>query len=356
MIKKYLNRLFIDGLSGMAYGLFSTLIIGTIICQIASLIGQIPGTFWGAVAGYLNVMGTAAKTITGAGIGVGVAVKLKASPLTTVSAAVAGMVGAFPKALESFAAGSPGEPLGAFIAAYVAIEIGALVSGKTKLEIILTPLCCIIAGCAAGLLVGPYISAAMKFIGELVNINVEKSPILGGMAVSVIMGILLTLPISSAAIGISMGLSGLAAGAATIGCCCNMVGFAVISYRENRAGGLIAQGIGTSMLQMPNIVRRPLIWVPSILGSAILGPVASAALKMVSNPIGSGMGSAGFVGQFMGYAAMTEAGTAPVTAIVEIILMHFILPAAVCLAISEAMRKLGLIKKDDMKLEDISRA
>lgn len=356
MIKKYLNRLFIDGLSGMAYGLFSTLIVGTIICQLASLVGQIPGGIAAGIAGYLNIMGVAAKTITGAGIGVGVAVKLKASPLTTVSAAVAGMVGAFPKALESFTAGAPGEPLGAFIAAYVAIEIGALVSGKTKLEIILTPLCCIIVGCAAGLLVGPYISAAMKFIGELVNINVEKSPILGGMAVSVIMGILLTLPISSAAIGISMGLSGLAAGAATIGCCCNMVGFAVISYRENRLGGLIAQGVGTSMLQMPNIVRKPLIWLPSILASAVLGPVSSAALKMVSNPIGSGMGSAGFVGQFMSYSSMTAAGTAPVVAIVEITVMHFILPAAVALGIAEAMRKLKLIKKDDMKLEDISHA
>ena len=356
MIKKYLNRLFIDGLSGMAYGLFSTLIIGTIICQIGSLISQIPGAAAGAVSEYLNIMGSVAKTITGAGIGVGVAVKLKASPLTTVSAAVAGMVGAFPKALESFTMGAPGEPLGAFIAAYVAIEIGRLVSGKTKLEIILTPLCCILAGCAAGLLVGPYISAAMKFIGELVNINVEKSPILGGMAVSVIMGILLTLPISSAAIGISMGLSGLAAGAATIGCCCNMVGFAVISYRENRIGGLIAQGVGTSMLQMPNIVRHPLIWIPSIVASAVLGPVSSAALKMVSNPIGSGMGSAGFVGQFMSYAAMTEAGAAPVVAIVEIVLMQFILPAAVCLGIAEAMRKLGAIKRGDMKLEDISHA
>ena len=356
MIKKYLNRLFIDGLSGMAYGLFSTLIIGTIICQIGSLIGQIPGSFAAGVASYINIMGNVAKTITGAGIGVGVAVKLKASPLTTVSAAVCGMVGAFPKALESFAVGAPGEPLGAFIAAYVAIEIGALISGKTKLEIILTPLCCIIAGCAAGLLVGPYISAAMKFIGELVNINVEKSPILGGMAVSVIMGILLTLPISSAAIGISMGLSGLAAGAATIGCCCNMVGFAVISYRENKLGGLIAQGVGTSMLQMPNIVRHPLIWLPSIISSAILGPVSSAALKMVSNPIGSGMGSAGFVGQFMSYSAMTEAGAQPVTAIVEIVVMHFVLPAVVCLCISEAMRKLKLIKPGDLKLADIAHA
>ena len=350
MIKKYLNRLFIDGLSGMAYGLFSTLIIGTIICQIGNLIG-------GNIGGYIIAVGNVAKTITGAGIGVGTAVKLKASPLTTVSAAVAGMIGAFPNtALESFSIGAPGEPLGAFIAAYVAIEIGYLVSGRTRLEIILTPLCCILAGAAAGLLVGPYISTAMKWLGNLVNINVERAPIIGGIVVSVLMGIILTLPISSAAIGISMGLTGLAAGAATIGCCCNMVGFAVISYRENKLGGLIAQGVGTSMLQVPNIVRNPLIWIPAIVSSAILGPVSSAVLKMVSNPVGSGMGSAGFVGQISSYTSMVEAGFSPVVTIIEIVVMQFILPAVISLAVSEAMRKLKLIKPGDLKLEDIAHA
>ena len=348
MIKKYLNRLFIDGLSGMAYGLFSTLIIGTIICQIGALVGGTIGT-------YLNAMGSVAKTITGAGIGVGVAVKLKSSPLTTVSAAVAGMVGAFPNiTLEAFKMGAPGEPLGAFIAAYVAIEIGFLVSGRTRLEIILTPLCCILAGAAAGYLVGPYISFAMKWIGELVNINVDKSPIIGGMLVSVIMGVLLTLPISSAAIGISMGITGLAAGATTIGCCCHMVGFAVMSYRENKMGGLIAQGIGTSMIQMPNLVKKPILWLPSIISSAILGPISSALLKMVSTPVGSGMGSAGLVGQFSAFEAMTAAGTKPTVALLQIIIMHFVLPATVTLGIAEAMRKLGLIKFGDLKLVDIN--
>ncbi|MEE0807777.1 MAG: PTS sugar transporter subunit IIC [Acutalibacteraceae bacterium] len=349
MIKKYLNRLFIDGLSGMAYGLFSTLIIGTIICQAGSLIGGTVGT-------YLNAMGSVAKTITGAGIGVGVAVKLKSSPLTTVSAAVAGMVGAFPNlSLEAFKMGAPGEPLGAFIAAYVAIEIGFLVSGKTRLEIILTPLCCILGGAVAGYLVGPYISFAMKWIGELVNINVDKSPIIGGMLVSVIMGVLLTLPISSAAIGISMGITGLAAGATTIGCCCHMVGFAVISYRENKMGGLIAQGIGTSMIQMPNLVKKPILWLPSIISSAILGPISSAVLKMVSTPVGSGMGSAGLVGQFSAFEAMTAAGTKPTIALLQIIVMHFVLPATVTLGIAEGMRKLGLIKSGDLKLVDINK-
>ncbi len=344
-MKKYLNRLFIDGLSGMAYGLFSTLIIGTIICQIAKLVGA------NVVGDYLNAMGSAAKTLTGAGIGVGVACKLKSSPLTTVAAAVCGMIGAFPNiANTAYSIGAPGEPLGAFIAAYVAIEIGRLVAGRTKVDIIVTSICCILTGATAGYFVGPYISTAMRWVGELVNINVEQSPILGGIIVSVVMGILLTLPISSAAIGISMNLSGLAAGAATIGCCCNMVGFAVISYRENKFGGLIAQGVGTSMIQMPNIVRNPLIWLPSIISSAILGPISSAVLKMVSNPVGSGMGSAGLVGQFMAYDSMVANGVSPVVTLLEILLMHFVLPAVVSLAICEAMRKLNLIKPNDLRL------
>lgn len=346
MIKKYLNRLFIDGLSGMAYGLFSTLIIGTILCQIAKIVGG------NIVSDYLNAMGSVAKTLTGAGIGVGVACKLKSAPLTTVCAAVCGMIGAFPRlGVEAFAIGTPGEPLGAFIAAYVAIEIGGMVSGKTKVDIIVTPVCCILAGAAAGYFVGPYISLAMSWLGNLVNVNVEKYPILGGMLISVLMGMILTLPISSAAIGVSMGITGIAAGAATIGCCCNMVGFAVISYRENKFGGLIAQGLGTSMLQVPNIVRKPLIWLPAIISSAVLGPVSSALLKMESNPVGSGMGSAGLVGQFMSYDCMISAGTSPVVALLEIVLMHFVLPGVVTLAVAEGMRKLNLIKNGDMKLE-----
>ena len=345
MVKKYLNRVFIDGLSGMALGLFSTLIIGTIICQIASLLGD------NALSQYLMAMGNVAKTLTGAGIGVGVACKLKSSPLTTVCAAVCGIIGAFPNVVnEAFVIGKPGEPLGAFIAAYVAVEIGALVAGKTKVDIIVTPLCCILAGAAAGYFIGPYISKAMVWLGNLVNINVEKYPFFGGMAISVLMGVILTLPISSAAIGVSMGINGLAAGAATIGCCCNMVGFAVISYRENKFGGLIAQGLGTSLLQVPNLVKKPILWLPPVISSAVLGPVASCVLKMVSNPVGSGMGSAGLVGQFMAYDSMVANGVSPAISILEIIAIHFILPAVLTLAVAEGMRKLGLIKNGDLKL------
>lgn len=345
MIKKYLNRLFIDGLSGMASGLFATLIIGTIISQIGSMIGGNVGTYLIAIGGF-------AKTITGAGIGIGVACKLKASPLVTVSAAVAGLVGAFPNlATESFVLGRPGEPLGAFVAAYIAIELGSIVAGKTKVDIIVTPLVTILAGSAAGFLIGPPISGAMAWIGSIINFGVEQQPILCGIIVSVVMGICLTLPISSAAIGISLQLSGLAAGAAVVGCCCNMVGFAVASFRENKWGGLVSQGIGTSMLQMPNIVRKPIIWLPAIISSAILGPVSAALLGMVSTPTGSGMGTAGLVGPFETFTAMVAAGVEPVVAVIEIFAMHIILPGILAFAVSEAMRKLGWIKKGDMRLE-----
>ena len=345
MIKKYLNRLFIDGLSGMASGLFATLIIGTIVVQIGSMIGGTVGT-------YLTVIGSFAKTITGAGIGVGVAAKLKASPLVSVSAAVAGLVGAFPNMnIESFALGRPGEPLGAFIAAYIAIELGSLVSGKTKVDIIATPLVSILTGSVAGLVLGPPISTFMAWIGSIVNINVEKQPIIGGIIVSVVMGICLTLPISSAAIGVSLKLSGLAAGAAVVGCCCNMVGFAIASFKDNKWGGLVSQGIGTSMLQMPNIVKKPIIWLPAIVASAILGPVASAVLKMPCSATGSGMGTSGLVGPFETYSVMTAAGTEPLMSILQIVLIQFVLPAVIAFGVSEAMRKLGFIKKGDMRLD-----
>lgn len=344
-LKKWLNEIFIDGLSGMALGLFSTLIIGTIIAQIGSLMG-------GTIGAYLVAISNVAKTLTGAGIGVGVACKFKEGPLVTVSAAVTGMIGAFPTvmAMEGFTLGKPGEPLGAFIAAIVAIKVGHLVAGKTKVDIIVTPFIAIVAGAIVGFVAGPPITTFMAWLGALVNVNVEQHPIIGGIVVSVLMGMILTLPISSAAIGVSMSISGLAAGAATVGCCCNMVGFAVASYRENKMGGLIAQGVGSSMLQVPNIVKKPVIWLPAIISSAILGPVASAVFRMTSTPVGSGMGSAGFVGQIAAYGSMVEGGMSGVMALGLILLMHFILPAALSLAISEFMRKKGWIQQGDMSL------
>ena len=304
-IKELLNHIFIDGLSGMATGLFATLIVGTILSQIGELIP-------GVVGDSIYMMGKIASSVTGAGIGCGVAIKFKEPPLVTLSAAVCGMMGAF---ASKILAGSvlvdgvihyagPGEPLGAFIAAIVGIYMGHLIAGKTKVDILVTPLCCITAGSAVGLVLGPPISSFMLLLGEMINMGTQQQPLLMGIIVSVLMGIILTLPISSAALGIILNLGGLAAGAATVGCCANMVGFAVASYRENGVNGLLAQGLGTSMLQIGNIVRKPIIWLPVILTSAILGPIATVVFGMTNNATGSGMGTAGLVGQITTYQTM----------------------------------------------------
>lgn len=350
-LKKLLNRIFIDGLTGMAQGLFATLIVGTIIQQIGSLIG-------GNVGDMIFVLGKMAAALTGAGIGVGVAYRFKESQLVVLSAATAGMVGAFAaKLIEGtvFTDGAmvfvgPGEPLGAFLAAYIGIEIGHLVSGKTKVDILVTPMVTIGVGSAVGLLVGPPISEFMMALGNLINWGTEQQPFLMGIIVSVLMGMILTLPISSAALGVILNLSGLAAGAATIGCCCNMVGFAVASYRENKVAGLLAQGIGTSMLQVPNIVRKPVIWLPVILSSAILGPIGTMVFHMTSNATGSGMGTAGLVGQIMTWQTMT-AVEPPMIVFVKIIVIQIVFPAVVTLLISEFMRKKNWIRFGDMKLD-----
>ncbi len=354
-VKKALKYVFIDGLSGMAMGLFGTLIIGTILEQIASFIP-------GVVGSYLTYAALVAKSLTGAGIGAGMAHKYKSSPLVTASACVAGMVGAFSAKLiagsVAIDAGmlysGPGDPLGAFIAAFFAIQIGRLISGKTKLDILLTPALSIIAGSAAGLLIGPPAGVISAKLGELIQWGTDKQPVLMGIIVSVVMGICLTLPISSAALGIILGLSGLAGGAAVVGCCCNMIGFAVISYRENKLGGFFAQGIGTSMLQMPNILLHPQIWIPPIVASAILGPVSTKVLGMTCYAAGAGMGTSGLVGQFMTFASMADAGVDTKVIIIEIVVMHFIAPALISLGISELMRKKNIIHFGDMKLDDIS--
>lgn len=351
LIKRYLNRVFIDGLSGMALGLFATLIVGTIIQQIANLIG-------GDIGALLFQVGKVAAAMTSAGIGVGVAYKFKESPLVVLSAATAGMIGGFAGKIlagtvlvdGAIVLSGPGEPLGAFIAAYVAIEVGHLVSGKTKIDILVTPIATIASGAAVGLLVGPPISRFMEGLGSIINWGTEQQPFLMGIIVSVIMGMVLTLPISSAALGVILNLSGLAAGAATIGCCCNMVGFAVASYRENKVAGLLAQGIGTSMLQVPNIVRKPVIWIPAILSSAILGPVGTMILKMTSNATGSGMGTAGLVGQIMTYQTMAPVEGSTVV-LIKIAVIQILLPAIVTLIVSEFMRKRNWIKPGDMKLD-----
>ena len=335
-MKKILNRIFIEGLSGMACGLFATLIIGTIIQQIGNLVGG----NWGTL---IYQFGKFASAMTSAGIGVGVACRFKESPLVVLSAATAGMVGGYAGNISAgtvFTAegalllSGPGEPLGAFIASYIAIELSRLIAGKTKLDIILAPMAGIFGGSLVGIWVGPPISRLMNQLGAMINWGTEQQPVLMGVVVSVLMGMILTLPISSAALGVILNLSGLAAGAATIGCCCNMVGFAVASYKDNGFSGLLAQGIGTSMLQVPNIMRHPLIWLPAIISSAVLGPVGTVLAEMTNNATGSGMGTAGFVGQIMTWQTMTVSED-PVVVLVKILLLHFVLPGLLSFVISE---------------------
>ncbi|MBR4026613.1 MAG: PTS sugar transporter subunit IIC [Lachnospiraceae bacterium] len=351
ILKKLANEIFIEGLSGMATGLFATLIIGTIIQQIGLLASD-------EIGDMLYLIGKMAASVTGVGIGCGVAVRFKESPLVIMSAATCGMVGAFASKMlagtvlvdGNICYSGPGEPLGAFIAALAGIYMGRLVSGRTKVDILITPFLSIMTGSAVGLLLGPPISEFMVFLGTLINMTTEQQPFVMGILVSVFMGMILTLPISSAALGIILNLSGLAAGAATAGCCANMIGFAVASYRENKLNGLLAQGLGTSMLQIGNIMRKPIIWLPAILTSAVLGPISTMVFKMTNNATGSGMGTAGLVGQITTFQTMTAYESEAVV-VLKIIILHFVLPAILSYEISEFMRRKRWIKKGDMKLK-----
>nr|MBQ4318695.1 PTS sugar transporter subunit IIC [Clostridia bacterium] len=331
VIKSIFKRYFIDAMGAMALGLFSSLIIGLILAQIA----KIPHL---EMLGQLSALLGASSPVVGSAIGAAVAYGLKAKPLVIFTSAATGAIGY-----------NAGGPVGAYIAAVAGAELGGLVAGRTKLDIVLTPFTTIITGGAAGLLIGPYINRFMQYIGGFINTATDYSPIPMGIIIAVVVGMALTAPISSAALCIMIGIDGIAAGAAAVGCCCQMVGFAVISYRDNGVGGLISQGVGTSMLQFPNIMRRPQIWIAPTLASAILGPISTALLGMKNTASGAGMGTSGFVGQFGAIDAMLpEYGVA--LTIILILIMHFFLPAVLSLAIDFGLRKLGWVKPGDMKL------
>ena len=330
-----------QALNGMALGLFSSLIIGLILKQIGEY----------AHIESLTRFGQVAQFLMGPAIGAGVAFSVKAPPLGIFASIVTGAIGAGTIAPGEGGAFliKVGEPVGAFVAALLGAEFSKLISGKTKVDIVLVPAATILIGGLAGVFIGPVMASVMKGLGEVINRATELQPIPMGIIIAVMMGMILTLPISSAALAISLGLSGLAAGASVVGCATQMVGFAVASYRENGIGGAIAQGLGTSMLQVPNIVKNPFIWVPPTLASAFLGPLATFVFRMENNSIGAGMGTSGLVGQFGTIAAMGN--QEPMISLVgKIALLHFILPAVLTLLISEYMRKKGWIKYGDMKL------
>ena len=325
------QRYLIDALSFMASGLFASLLIGTIFNTLGQNLH---------ISLFTDVINPLAKQVTGPAIAVAIAYGLQAPPLVMFSCALVGACG-----------NELGGPVGAFVATIFACEFGKLVAKETKIDILVTPAVTILIGVLIAEAVGPAVSAFMTGFGNVIMSATEMQPLLMGVIVAVLVGIALTLPISSAAICMMLGLSGLAGGAATVGCCCQMVGFAVMSYRENGVGGLFAQGLGTSMLQMSNIIKNWKIWIPPTLASAILGPLSTMVFKMENIAIGSGMGTCGLVGQFGTITAMTESGNTSSMMWVGILLLHFILPAIVTLIISEFMRAKNWIKPGDLKLD-----
>ncbi|MBM7599756.1 putative membrane protein [Virgibacillus halotolerans] len=330
-IREYL----ITALSYMALGLFSSLIIGLIIETLGE---QVVVNFSPGLAESLIEMGNFAMDtkIMGGAIGVAIAYGLKAPPLVLFSALFAGAFGA-----------ELGGPAGSYITALIAIECGKVVYKETKVDIIITPLVTIVAGFIVGTFIGPPINAFMLGFGEIINWSTAQQPLIMGILVAVLMGLALTAPISSAAIAIMLSLDGLAAGAATIGCAAQMIGFAVSSYRENGFGGFLAQGIGTSMLQVANILKKPIILLPPTIAGAVLAPFATVWLGLTNNASGAGMGTSGLVGQIMTFESMGFS----MQIFWCILILHVIAPAIISLVLSEWFRKKGWIKFGDMKID-----
>lgn len=367
MIKKYLKELpkryFITAFSGMALGLFVTLIAGTILALIAKIFGQ---SYIGTL---LTIISNIAKTLMGPGIGVGIAYSLKKNKLLTFVAAVSGFVGAFADKLmpgsanlTNIALGTPGNPIGAYVITMITVEICELYAGKTKLDIVLIPLGALLISALGIFIAYPFIWLINQ-LGLIIAYATHATPFVMGILVSLLMGLLLTMPTSSAAIWISISASiltesnigtieyeaiMLAGGASTVGCACHMIGFAVSSYRENKISGLISQGLGTSMLQISNIMKKPIILLPQIIASAILGPISTCVFQLKCGKSGGGMGTSGLVGLF----DLLENNILNFQNILGIILLMFILPAVITFTVSEFMRKKGWIKYGDMKLEN----
>lgn len=336
-----LKRYFIDAMGAMASGLFASLLIGTIIGTLGQQLG---------IQALID-MGGYAKSVSGPAMAVAIAYALKAPNLVLFSMLAVGAA--------SNALGGAGGPLAVLIIAIIATECGKMISKETKIDILVTPLVTIMIGVLLAMGIAPWIGNAASSVGKLIMWATELHPFMMGMLVSVIVGIALTLPISSAAICAALSLTGLAGGAAVAGCCAQMVGFAVMSFKENKVGGLISQGLGTSMLQMGNIVKNPKIWIAPILTSAITGPIATCIFKMQMNgeAISSGMGTCGLVGQigvYTGWLNDIDAGTkAAVTGFdwLGLILISFVLPAILTFVFGLILRKIGWIKENDLKLE-----
>lgn len=354
------KRYGIDALGAMAQGLFCSLLIGTILNTIGTqfnveFLNQVVATLGSGDKQITYTVGGLASAMSGPAMAVAIGYALQAPPMVLFSLVTVGFA--------SNALGGAGGPLAVLFVAIIAAEFGKAVSKETKIDILVTPIVTILIGVGAAWVIAPPIGAAANAFGQLIVQTTKLQPFWMGMLVSVLVGIALTLPISSAAICSALGLVGLAGGAAVAGCCANMVGFAVLSFKENGWGGLVSQGIGTSMLQMPNIVKNPKIWLPAILTSAITGPVATCLFKLEMNgaPINSGMGTCGLCGQlgvWTGWVAPSEKALASGAAAmvptafdwVGLILISFVLPAVLCWLFGIFFRKIGWIKEGDLQL------
>ena len=330
-----LRRYGVDALSAMAQGLFCSLLIGTILKTLGQQLG----------IEILVEVGTYAGQMAGPAMAVAIGYALKADPMVLFSLATVGWA--------TNALGGAGGPLAVLVVAIVAAELGKMVSKETPVDILVTPAVTIFGGVALAMVVAPGIGALASSFGDFIKLTTQLQPFWMGIAVSVLMGMALTLPISSAAICAALGLTGLAGGAAVAGCCAQMVGFAVMSYRENGVGGLVSQGVGTSMLQMGNIVKNPRIWIPPTLAAAVTGPIATCVFQMEMNgaPISAGMGTCGFVGQIGVYTGWINDGIAiTATHWLGLILVCFVLPAVLTWAFGLFFRKIGWIREGDLTL------
>ena len=336
------KRYGIDALGAMAQGLFCSLLIGTIINTLGTQL-NIP---------YLNTVGGYATAMSGPAMAVAIGYALHCPPLVLFSLIAVGNA--------ANGLGGAGGPLAVLIIAIISAEFGKAISKETKIDILVTPLVTILIGVSLSALCAPAIGQAASALGQVIMWATEQQALIMGILVSVIVGIALTLPISSAAICAALSLTGLAGGAAVAGCCAQMIGFAVMSYPENKVGGLISQGLGTSMLQMGNIVKNPRIWIPAIVTSAITGPIATCIFKMEMNgaAVSSGMGTCGLVGQigvYTGWVNDVNNGLkAGITAFdwIGLILICFVLPAVLCPIFTVILKKLGWIKDGDLKLTE----
>lgn len=321
----------VKSLNGMAYGFFCSLIIGTILKQIGDFTNINQLVIWGETATYL--MGPA--------IGVGIAYTIEAKGLNLIAAVIAGTIGA---GTFSGNQATTGNPIAAYVAVIAAVEVTRLLQGKTPIDILLVPFCSIVISGLVTMFVGPYLTMVINWIGGLINQGVTMQPFFMSIVVAVLMGMALTAPISSAAIGVMLGLNGLAAGAALAGCCAQMLGFAVMSIDDNDIGDVIAIGIGTSMLQFKNIVKHPIIWLPPILASVIIAPISTCILQIACTSVGSGMGTAGLVGILEAINVMGGSYWIP------IIVIDVIAPILITWLIYRAFKKMKYIKNGYLKL------